>query len=232
MNACQLCVRPLEDGYLCLGCTKSTRVRLECLPDLYEGLAAFLAPMGGSPQVRGSRPVFAPLPVSEDVLDLRGPGGLAGVAERWVAIIREQRGMRLPNPAGSVGGRLKTAVSELLGHLPWVAVSWSDAGMFAADIREVTRSVASILAPPAPIDRGTRIGTCPAEVENGEICGAVLRLYASAKVVTCEWCSTAYPPAMWPGLKVLMDTDTKAATTMGQADVAAALPQAAAGTTR
>ncbi|MFD7224811.1 hypothetical protein ACFV9P_27985 [Streptomyces sp. NPDC059892] len=208
----------MEDGYLCLGCTKSTRARLECLPDLYEGLAAFLAPSGGSAQVRGSRPVHAPLPVSEDVLDLRGPGGLVGVAERWAGIIREQRGMRPPKPAGSVEGRLKTAVAELLGHMPWVAVSWPDAGVFAADIREVTRSVASIVAPPAPIDRGTRMGNCPAEFEDGEICGAVLRLYAGAKVVTCEWCSTNYPPVMWSGLKVLMDADTKAAQGGGVAD--------------
>ncbi|MFF1417450.1 hypothetical protein [Streptomyces sp. NPDC058280] len=208
---CLLCDQAMEDGYLCLGCTKATRVRLECLPDLYDGLAAFLAPAGGSAQMRGSRPVHAPMPVSEDVLDLRGPGGLVGAAERWVGIIREQRGMPEPEPTGSVEGRLKGAAAELLGHLPWIAVSWPDAGMFAADIQEVTASVVSIVAPPAPVDRGIRMGHCPAQFEDGVICGAVLRLYAGAKVVTCEWCSTSYPPAMWSGLKVLMDKDAAVA---------------------
>lgn len=223
MTTCRLCEQHDDTGsYLCPGCTKATRVRLECLPDLYDGLAAFLAPAGGSAQVRGSRPAFAPLPVSEDVLDLRGPGGLVSVAENWLSVIRRERGYARPDWATSPAAialtgahaltdRLKAAVDELLRQMPWVAVSWPDAGVFAADIREVTRSVASIVAPPAPVDRGTRMGNCPAEFKDGEVCGAVLRLYAGAKVVTCEWCGCTYPPAMWSGLKVLMDADAKAA---------------------
>ncbi|MFE5662433.1 hypothetical protein ACFQ7W_00685 [Streptomyces niveus] len=209
MTNCLMCQRYDDTGgYLCLGCTKDTRVRLECWPDLYAGLAPFLAPSGRAAQMRGSRPVYAPLPVSEDVLDLRGPGGLVGVAERWLYDVRRAR--QLPKarpPMGSVEGRLKSAVAELLGHLPWVVVSWPDAGLFAVDIRDVTRGVASLVSPPEPVDRGTRMGACPADVGDGAVCGAVLRLYAGAKVVTCEWCSTSYPPATWSGLKVLMDED-------------------------
>jgi hypothetical protein len=52
MNICGLCEEQLEDGYLCVGCTKSTRVRLEALPVLHRGLAALLAPAGGRVQGR------------------------------------------------------------------------------------------------------------------------------------------------------------------------------------
>lgn len=219
---CLLCHRASDGGYLCLGCTKDTRVRLECWPDLYTGLAAVLAPAGGTATVRGPRPAYAPLPVSEDILDLRGPGGLVSAAEDWVSAIGQERGHERPDRFASsyaialrgslaIADRLRAAVAELLGNLPWVAVSWPDAGAFAVDIRDVTRSVASIVSPPAPVDRSTRMGNCPADIGDGAVCGAVLRLHAGAKVVKCPRCATTYPSATWAGLKVLMDADAKAA---------------------
>ncbi|MET9479853.1 hypothetical protein [Streptomyces sp. NPDC006638] len=214
MANCLLCERYDDTGsYLCPLCTKQTRVRLECLPDLYAGLLPFLTPAAGGGQGRGSRPVFAPLPVTEDVLDLRGPGGLVGVAEHWLAIISKERGAggTVSDLHLTIEARLKAAVAELLAHLVWVAVSWPDAGVFAEDIRQVTESVRSIIEPRVPVDRGTRVGNCPAEHDDGAICGAVLRLLPGARVVTCSWCGCSYPPAMWAGLKVLIDEDDAAA---------------------
>jgi hypothetical protein len=212
VNTCQLCETPLEDGMLCVGCTKATRVRIEALPALYRGLEPFLAPPGGASQERGAKPVYAPLPVVEDILDLRGPGGIVGVVGSWLAAIRADRQMSTTvDPASALGveGRLLAGVTELIGHLPWVAVSWPGAGEFAADIREVTRSVSSIVQPSVTAARSTRIGNCPAQFEDGVICGAVLRLGAGERVVTCEWCRTSYPPATWAGLKEFIDGDAR-----------------------
>lgn len=217
---CLLCHRTGDD-YLCIGCTKDTRVRLECWPDLYAGLAAVLAPSGGGAQVRGSRPVYAPLPLSEEVLDLRGPGGLVGAAEGWVSAIRHERGRERPDQFDpsyaialwgslAVPDRLRAAVAELLEHLPWVAVSWPSAGAFAVDIRDVTRAVAAIVSPPDPVDRGIRMGNCPGQFDDESLCGAELRLPPGGQVVTCPRCATTYPPATWAGLKVLMDADARA----------------------
>ncbi|WP_241778553.1 hypothetical protein [Streptomyces sp. AcH 505] len=200
----------MEDGYLCLGCVKDLRVRLESWPTLYTGLALFLAPGTGGGQGRGAKPAYGPMPVSEDILDLRGPGGLVGVAEGWVSAIRRDRRMTALAPQGGVEGRLGAAVAQLLGHLPWVAVSWPDAGAFAADVREVTRSVSSIFVPPP--DRGRRLGNCPALNNDGSLCGAVLRLHQGAKVSSCPWCGASWPPATWAQLKVWQDEDAKVAT--------------------
>lgn len=205
MNVCQLCEAPVEDGYLCLGCTKSTRVRLEALPVLHRGLAPLLAPAGGSGHGRRGKGGPVPLPVNEEILDLRVTG-IVGTVEGWVDAIDQARGRGVRERLGGIEARLESAVGTLTGHLPWVAVSWPDAGEFARDIRELTRSISSIIRPPA-VDRGRRLGNCPAQFEDGEICGAVLRLAHGEQVVTCRWCRTAYPPATWTGLKTLIDED-------------------------
>ncbi|MET9583634.1 hypothetical protein ABZY10_11040 [Streptomyces sp. NPDC006539] len=210
MNTCLLCEQPDETGgYLCPGCTKVTVVRLECLPDLYDGLLPFLAPSAAVGQGRSGKGGPAPLPVREEILDLRGPGGIVGVAEDWLSAVRLERGMRQLVPAGSIDGRLKAAASGLLANMPWIAVSWPSAGTFAEEIRDLTKSVRSIISPSAATERGTRIGNCPAQFEDGVICGAVLRLPPGERVVTCEWCQTSYPPACWTGLKVLIDADAR-----------------------
>lgn len=208
IQLCQLCDQhDPTGGMLCPGCTKATVVRLECLPALYDGLRPFLAPPAGAGQGRGARPVHAPLPVREEILDLRGPGGIVGVVESWLAAVHQDRGWPPRVPAGSVEGRLDTAVSGLRRNMPWIAVSWEQAGTFAEEIRTLTRSVASIVSPSAATDRGTRIGHCPAQLETGTICGAVLRLPPGERVVTCFWCHMSYPPATWSGLKILIDQD-------------------------
>ncbi|MFE7791294.1 hypothetical protein [Streptomyces sp. NPDC057460] len=212
MNQCLLCEQPDETGgYLCPGCTKATVVRLECLPGLYDGLLPFLTPSTAVSQGRSGKGGPAPLPVREEILDLRGPGGMVGVVDDWLSAVRLERGMRQPVPAGSVEGRLKAAVSGLLSNMPWIAVSWPSAGTFAEEIRDLTKSVRSIIAPLDPAERGIRLGKCPAVDESGNICGAILTYRRGETVVTCPWCTCAFPPATWAGLKEFIDHDEKAA---------------------
>lgn len=197
-------------GYLCPGCAKATIVRLECLPDLYAGLLPFLAPSSSVGQGRSGKGGPAPLPVVEGVLDLRGPGGMVAIVENWLSAVHQDRGWAPRVPTGSVEGRLDTAVSGLRRNMPWIAMSWEQAGTFAEEIRDLARSVSSIIRPAAPTERGTRVGRCPAEHEDGTLCGAELRLGHGERVVTCAWCHTSYPPATWIGLKVLIDEDAAA----------------------
>ncbi|MFB6948918.1 hypothetical protein ACFCXP_04715 [Streptomyces niveus] len=207
---CLLCERHNESGgYLCVGCTKDTRVRLESLLDLYRALAAFLTPSPSGPSSggRSGARAHAPMPVAELPLTMRGPGGMVGVTQDWYTLVREERGMPALVSAGSLEGRLASAVAGLCANLPWISVSWPLAGSFAEEIREVVRAAVSVISPPVPVDRGTRLGPCPADIGDGAVCGAVLKRYTGVSVVTCEWCGTKYPPAMWAGLKVLMDID-------------------------
>jgi hypothetical protein len=210
VNQCLLCDQSDETGgYLCPGCTKATVVRLECLPGLYDGLLPFLAPSAAVSQGRSGKGGPAPLPVREEILDLRGPGGMVGVVEDWLSAVRLERRMRHLAPAGSVEGRLKAAVSGLLANMPWIAVSWPSAGTFAEEIRDLANSVRSIIAPLDPAERGIRLGKCPAVDESGNICGAILTYRRGETVVTCPWCTCAFPPATWAGLKEFIDHDEK-----------------------
>ena len=212
MDLCQLCTQhDAMGGYLCPGCTKDTVVRLECLPALYDGLRSFLAPSSSIGQGRQGKGGPAPLPVREEILDLRGPGGMVGIVENWLSAVRQERGMQQPTLAGSVEGRLSAAATGLIVNMPWISVSWPTAGTFAEEIRDLARSVSSIIRPAAPTEQGTRIGKCPAVFDDGGVCGAVLRLAPGERVVTCSWCRMTYPPATWVGLKVLIDEDSKAA---------------------
>ncbi|MGW0786491.1 hypothetical protein [Streptomyces sp. NPDC002913] len=211
MTTCLLCeTHDAAGGQLCRGCTKETLVRLECLPDLYEGLQAFLTPGSTGSQGRGSKPVHAPLPVSENVLDLRGPGGMASIVEDWLTLVREERGMAPVAPVGAVEHRLGAAVAGLRDNMPWIAISWPLAGAFAEEIRELANNARSILDPDKEAVRGTRIGHCPAIDPSGTLCGAVLRLLPGEKAVRCEWCDTRYPPYVWAQLKTWIDEDTRA----------------------
>ncbi|WP_329615640.1 hypothetical protein OG244_23285 [Streptomyces brevispora] len=208
MGTCLLCdTNDSAGGYLCLACTKATVVRLECLPDLYDGLVPFLTPSTAVSQGRSGKGGPAPLPVVEDVLDLRGQ--MVGALEDWLAAVRQERGMRFPGPGG-VDGRLAAAVAGLLANLPWIAMSWSEAGTFAAEIRELANSVRSIIAPAPTADRGQRLGNCPAMDPSGTLCGAVLWLPRGGKAVRCKWCDTRYPPYVWAQLKTWMAEDEKA----------------------
>ncbi|MFF9688964.1 hypothetical protein [Streptomyces sp. NPDC014623] len=211
MTTCLLCDEHDETGgMLCPACTKATRVRLEALPVLYRGLAPLLTPSVSGGQGRSGKGGPAPIPVTLDVLDIRGPGGMASLLESWVDAVRQERGRPEQPHTGSPEGRVDRAAGALLGYLPWIAVSWSEAGDFAKEIRELARSVSTMIRPP-DTDRGTRIGNCPAQFEDGVICGAALRLPPGERVVKCAWCLTSYPPATWAGLKVLVDEDERTA---------------------
>ncbi|MFE2360143.1 hypothetical protein [Streptomyces virginiae] len=210
MSVCLLCDQPDETGgYLCPGCATATVRRLNALPSLYDELLPFLTPGSGGSTGRRSPAVSAPLPVSEMVLSLRGPGGVVGVVEDWLAAVRDARHMQPFAPVGSVEARLRAAVGGLLDNMPWISVSWPDAGIFAEEIRDLERVGASIVDPAGRGERGTRVGTCPAVDDGGVICGAVLRYQPGAKLVVCSWCGCAFPPATWQGLRTLIDHDAR-----------------------
>ncbi|GFH38886.1 hypothetical protein [Streptomyces pacificus] len=210
MNVCGLCEAPLEDGYLCSGCTLATARRLGRMPKLYAGLEAFLQPGGrASAQYGRTQAVDAPLPVFEPAFSLRGPGGIVGVLEDWRSAMQSDRGWREPAVAGSTERRVAVAARALSMNLDWIAASWPLAGAFAEEIRDLERDVASIVNPSEPGERGRRLGACPAVDPGGAICGAILRHFPGQSAVSCRWCGCTYPPASWPDLKVFIDQDEK-----------------------
>lgn len=195
--SCGLCERDLPDGYLCPGCTRGAAERLDRAPLLYTALAAFLHPGGRRPELGRSARVEAPLPIVEPVLNLRGPGGIVGILEDWRSAMQADRGWGEPAIRGNTEDRIKAAARGLSLNLEWIASSWPMAGPFTEELRDLERSVLSIVSPP---DASLRLGNCPAAFEDGVICGAVLRVPHGTTKVECRWCNTAYPPESWLAL--------------------------------
>ncbi|MFC8201301.1 hypothetical protein ACFUTV_38780 [Streptomyces sp. NPDC057298] len=199
--SCGLCERDLEHGYLCDGCTLATARRLDRTPRLYEGLAAFLQPGGRRPELGRARPTEAPLPVSEPVFSLRGPGGIVSILEDWRSAMQEDRGWGQPAVVGNTERRIGVAARALGMNLEWIASSWPMAGAFAEEIRDLERDVASIVNPRDPAERPKRLGQCPAVVDASDAtCGAVLLLRPGQSSIQCSWCGASWEPARWTEL--------------------------------
>jgi hypothetical protein len=166
--------------------------------DLYEGLAAFLAPGGRRPELVSSRPAEAPLPVVEPVLDLRSGGGIVGILEDWRSNLHLDLGWAQPVIQGSIEHRLARAVRGLTDNLLWIASSWPAAGAFAEELRDLERSVVSIVNPP---EQTIRLGHCTTVYADSSRCGCVLRVPAGTGEVRCPWCRADYPPDTWLALR-------------------------------
>ncbi|MDQ0992190.1 hypothetical protein [Streptomyces sp. V3I7] len=201
LTDCGLCERPIERGYLCPGDTLALAERLDRMPKLYAGLAAFLQPGGRRPEYGRTRPAEAPLPVSEHVFNLRGPGGLVSVLEDWRSAMQADRGWGQPVIEGSTERRIVVAARALSLNLEWIASSWPMAGAFAEEIRDLEGAVASIVNPRDPAERPKRLGLCPTVVDDEDgkdvRCGAVLLLRPRHTAVSCSWCGASWEPSRW-----------------------------------
>ncbi|RUP66736.1 hypothetical protein SSPNP10_15855 [Streptomyces sp. NP10] len=206
-TTCTHCETPDPTGSaLCIPCTTTLTGQLAALPRMYEALAGHLAPGSSSGQGRAGKGHPAPLPLRVDILDLRAEFETVCA---WLSAVHDARRLRAPRLAGDTLTRLHTAVAGLLAHMPWIVV-WEHAADLADEIGELHRSAATVVDPD-PRPRGRRIGHCPAAYEDGVLCGAVLTLRPGEQVVSCDWCTATYPPALWAGLKKLIDADAAAA---------------------
>lgn len=198
MNACGLCGRPPGDTapYLCDGCARSTTARLDRMSTLYTAMAPFLGRAGRRGRTGHGGKVEAPLPVEERVLNLRGPGGMAGVLEDWRAAMQRDRGWGAPAVGGTIDRRVVAAARGLSMNMDWIAASWPLAGTFAEEMCDLERSVESIVDPVDPQERPRRLGYCPTKV-GGVLCGAVIRLFHGQASATCLWCGTEWGPTRW-----------------------------------
>lgn len=209
MNVCGLCEQQLEHDYLCPGCARATTERLDRMPRLWAALAAFLAPgSGAAAQYGHTSPVEAPLPVRENVLNLRAAGGIAGVLEDWRAAMQEDRGWGRPAIPAAIDRRIAVAARALVINMDWIVSSWPTAGDMAHEVRDLEAAALSVIDPEDRDElrarRGTRLDSyCVAQLPDEEVCGAVLRSFPGRADVVCEWCGTVYGPRDYLMLKEL-----------------------------
>ncbi|WP_326808156.1 hypothetical protein OHB04_22725 [Streptomyces sp. NBC_01775] len=210
MTECGLCEREVPDGYLCESCERALLDQLVALPGLYDALGGMLAPGGRAPGLTppAGRPGSS-MPVREDALDIRGPGGAVALLESWRSALHDDAGWSPVHPWGDYRARLARACRALRLNMPWIVANWPAAGAMAEEIRDLVHGIESVLEPPDRAERGTRLGNCPAVDDSGVLCGAVLRWYPG-KMLACGWCGTRYPVATWAGLREWIDHDEAA----------------------
>ncbi|MFJ3949015.1 hypothetical protein ACIPXV_02950 [Streptomyces libani] len=191
---CTACTAPLDhDAQLCPGCVRGLDVRLAELPVQYLLLSTQLRPGAA----RGDGPValvrVPPLPVREDVLDMRAAGGMVTMLEDWREAMQNARGWGRPARTGSIERRVMAAARGLQMNLDWISEFFQGAGDMAREIRHLSGQTAALLDPAPPT---LRVGDCAADL-GGDICGAPLRVPAGTTDVRCRRCGTEYPPHMW-----------------------------------
>ncbi|EGX60128.1 hypothetical protein SZN_09406 [Streptomyces zinciresistens K42] len=205
---CTLCsTHQLDHGRLCPDCARTTLGRLAQLPRLWATLEAWLSPGTAGPagpaQYGGrTRMAEAPMPLNQEVLDLRGPGGIIGVLEDWREAIHSERHLPVPARTGSLWYRLTRASAGLQDQVHFI-VLWEQGGQLALEVRHLVDRVRAVVQPGRALDEPpepTFLGYCIAVDEGGIICGR--RLWADLRrTVQCGWCLCQYPPDTWLALR-------------------------------
>lgn len=202
---CTLCTKQVvKHGTLCNDCTLTTLDRLQRLPRMWVSLEAWLAPGTTGPAAYGGRTRLAeaPLPLRQEVLDLRAAGGIVGVLEDWRDAVYDIRGYRVPPRSAALVRRVQAASSALQQQIHFVAL-WEQGGQLALEVRHLVDRVRAVVDPGRALDEPkepTFLGYCVAVDPAGIVCGR--RLYADiTRTVQCDWCLCNYPPDTWLALR-------------------------------
>ncbi|WP_327403856.1 hypothetical protein OG194_29745 [Streptomyces sp. NBC_01288] len=208
---CTLCTtHDLKYGVLCASCTLALQDRLARLPRMWASLEAWLAPGStGTAQYGGRvRRAEAPLPLNQEVLDLRAAGGIAGVLEDWRDAVHDTRGLPTAPRTGALARRVSTAAADLIASLYFIAL-WDQGVQLGREVEQLVGRVRAVAEPGRDPDEPTFLGYCIAIDLSGVVCGS--RLYADmAQTVQCQWCLCLYPPDRWLQLRLLQPGNTPA----------------------
>ncbi|MEU1478924.1 hypothetical protein [Streptomyces sp. NPDC005760] len=203
---CTLCTKHyIEHGSLCPDCTRTALDHLHRLPRMWAALEAWLTPGATGPAQYGGRVrrAEAPLPLSEEVLDLRAAGGIVGVLEDWHSAVCDARGLPAPVRAASLQSRITAAAAALADQIHFI-VLWEQGGQLAREVARLVDRVRAVVQPGRALDEPpepTILGRCIAPTdEDGTVCGH--RLYADmTRPVQCGRCLCLYPPETWLALR-------------------------------
>lgn len=202
---CVLCRKSTERS-ICELCWDYALTKLKSFPDKYFELERELLPSQGyGEKVGGSK--TPPIPVRLETLDLR-TGGISKpltLHESKIRIVREHTRITF---RGEEINRVKMTVKYLTGQSEWIFKYYEEIGGLAKDINDISNRISTVLGYKSEM---LPIGTCPAQDEKGEVCGA--KLLINPKTLTdfgdikCRACGTSWDSAKWRLLGRMLSAD-------------------------
>jgi hypothetical protein len=203
---CILCRKSTERS-VCESCWDFALTKLKTFPAKYFELEKELLPSKGyGERVGGSK--TPPIPVQLETLDLR-TGGISKpitAHETKIRIVREHTRITF---RGEEVNKIKMTVKYITGQSEWIFEHYEELDNLTKDINNVSNRISHVLGFRSEL---VPIGTCPAQDEKGQVCGA--KLLINPKTLTnfddikCRACNTSWDSAKWRLLGRMLDADT------------------------
>lgn len=190
---------------ICDGCWSRGLTQLLELPRFYEELEDALIPSAGYGQkVSGTK--TPPLPARLDVLYLR-TGGISDVLYIHENAIRSSQNHSRIEFRGEQENRIKKSVTYLSAHWNWASRHYMDGEDLINDINKLWGQIQTVLGNKS---EDITIGTCPALDDNGDPCGAKLRIsphvLESYGDIRCGTCATVWSSQRWRLLGQILES--------------------------
>lgn len=203
---CILC-RKDTGRSLCVRCWDYSLDKLRAFPKKYDELADELLPsQGRGERVGGSK--TPPIPVKLETLHLRS-GGISKPLMAHEAQIRIERQHTRIVFRGQEINRITITCKYLTAQAEWIFRHYSNIDGLAQDIESINKRINAVLGFRSEL---MTIGTCPAQSESGEVCGAKLQvnpaLLNTFDDIKCRACGTEWSSEKWRLLGRMLRADT------------------------
>lgn len=198
---CAHCTRLLYRDELarvvCFVCEDRASKNLKALAGLYGQLADILIPGAVPSGSRVSASKSAPLPVSLNALDLRGPGGIVtkmqAIEDSW----RSELAFTIAPFRGNAEQTLGKVIGFLLNNLPWACDKYDsvpqDLDVISKLHSQAKNSVEGERKTLVPV-------VCRYLYDDETECGAPMRIDISRAVARCPTCGTRWGREEWVAL--------------------------------
>lgn len=193
---CALCHRQTE-RLICSNCWNYAVEKLQTFPNKYNELEKELLPSKGrvSEKVGGSKE--APLPVRLEVLHLRSGGISKPLTKHEQAVRTGQRHARITFRGEEIN-RITMTCQYLTSQSEWIFKHYEEADTLAKEINSIYKQINTALGHRNEL---ITIGTCPAILDNEQICGAKLQINPATLTsfgdIKCKVCGTVWESNKW-----------------------------------
>ena len=197
-----------QEYEICVKCFEFAFDKLARFPTQYNELERELIPsssQSNNDRVRGSK--TPPAPVRLEVLDLRS-GGISFPLMLHEAKMRHQRQETRITFRGEELNKIKITCEYISVRSDWIWKEYLDAPNLVQDIIKIHNKISSVLGHKS---EDVFIGICPTQDEEGNPCGAKLRVNPQkldySVPIECKKCKTSWDSSSWRLLGRMLQND-------------------------